>query len=68
MSKELESVTSIEDRRDGESGADLNFDEKRGTNRDVEDMKRMGKEQLFRVCTGPKMNLNSRAAEVSILA
>jgi hypothetical protein len=33
---------------DGEVGADVVIGEKKGTVSDVEDMKRMGKEQLFK--------------------
>jgi len=35
---------------DGEIGGDKVVGEKSGTLHDVEDMKRMGKEQLFKVC------------------
>lgn len=34
---------------DGETGADAVVGEKSGTTRDVQDMKRLGKAQLFRV-------------------
>jgi hypothetical protein len=47
MSKNLNTVTSFVD--NGESGTDGVLREKAGTNHDVEDMRRLGKEQLFRV-------------------
>lgn len=48
MSKELETSSSAV-YHDGEAGSDTVVGEKGGTLKDVEDMKRMGKEQLFKV-------------------
>jgi hypothetical protein len=48
MDKTPEPVTSAVP-EDGEMGADVVLDEKKGTVSDVEDMRRMGKQQLFRV-------------------
>jgi hypothetical protein len=42
-------------------GDDVVLGEKQGTARDIEDMKRMGKEQLFKVTLGP---LSSRRRNV----
>jgi hypothetical protein len=33
-----------------ETGLDAQVNEKSGTNRDMQDMKRLGKSQLFKVC------------------
>jgi len=48
MDKTLNPMTSTLP-EDGEMGVDVALDEKKGTVGDVEDMKRMGKQQLFRV-------------------
>ena len=47
MNKSIDAVTSNHDAV-ADSSSDL-LDEKRGTVKDTEDMKRMGKQQLFRV-------------------
>jgi len=60
MSKNLNTVTSFVD--DGESGTDGVLNEKAGTNNDVQDMRRLGKAQVFKVGRHPIRPLPMRAA------
>jgi hypothetical protein len=60
MSKAAE-VNALDEGVTGSVSDDVVLGEKQGTSRDIEDMKRMGKEQLFKVTLGP---LSSRGRNV----
>ena len=60
MSKAAE-VNALSEGVTGSISDDVVLGEKQGTSRDIEDMKRMGKEQLFKVTLGP---LSSRPRNV----
>jgi hypothetical protein len=60
MSKAAE-VNTLGEEVPGHISGDVVLGEKQGTSRDIEDMKRMGKEQLFKVTLGP---LSSRRRHV----
>lgn len=53
MNKPVEAVTAIGHDVPDNTSDDVVLGEKSGTSRDVEDMKRMGKEQVFKVTPVP---------------
>lgn len=65
MSK-LDDTVSVHPDDGGPSSEDVLIDEKSGTSRDVMDMQRMGKPQLFRVCivalTGSEFGIDHRSS------
>ncbi len=53
MSKPVEAVTAVGHDVPDNTSDDVVVGEKQGTTRDIEDMKRMGKEQVFKVKPDP---------------